>query len=608
MADDKPLNGETPEEEDGGFASEEGGLGNLPPLSDFESSAGGMDSNLPPLGSMDSDGGEGLPAPGSDGGLPPVSDIPIETPVPTGGNVKAAPPGFEGTDAFDTSGSDGGLDTPLETPAESDGTGFQDLGADSDFTPETPEVAPPGPDSDMETPMFDSAFGGASDFSGAADTSAPTQAMETPMFGADAQAPGEGFGDEAGFDADAFNAGAGAIGADDGTPAPDFSPDTGAAMPEMAAAPETPQPPAKKGKVKKSGGGGIMGKLVAAILCIIGIAIGLFVGPMVAHNYFQMPGQPNPYVEDVDGLNGQISGLNKQLQKLKEDLAKYKADTGGQTAEEMLAELNNMKEELEGLTSQKEALDKQISDTETKLADAETTLEETEQELAETTAAYEERQNQLAITQAREAGLSDEVLRLQRLVGNLENANARRLLTKETLQSNINELVIQVREGNPLTPSQYSRRARMARVEALQQRVTGANWVSPELLEAYTSLYIDELNIAASREYFFAKIPVVDRFGTKDTRWAECLMNGGWSTYYRTVDGEHVGVYQPVSGSTPARHEFVEISLSEVTKKKIENEIVAARTPGWEERLDALVERQAVTQNKSKVQEVMDSL
>ena len=103
--------------------------------------------------------------------FPPISDIPVETPIPGGGSPVVDTP------AFETPTSDTGLDTPS-------GAGFQDLAADSDFTPETPEVAPPGPDSDIDTPMFDSAFGGGTDFSDAADTSAPTQAMETPMFGA----------------------------------------------------------------------------------------------------------------------------------------------------------------------------------------------------------------------------------------------------------------------------------------------------------------------------------------------------------------------------------------------------------------------------------------
>ncbi len=77
----------------GALTGGDSGLGNLPPLSDFESSAGGggFDSGLPPLSAID---------PSSDkdrisiGGLPPISDIPVETPIPTGGAIR--PPSSPG--------------------------------------------------------------------------------------------------------------------------------------------------------------------------------------------------------------------------------------------------------------------------------------------------------------------------------------------------------------------------------------------------------------------------------------------------------------------------------------------------------------------------------
>ncbi len=278
MADDKSRNQQGDSEErkdeesdafgtadsgdsDFGALSGEGGesdLGNLPPLSDFESSAGGgFDSGLPPLSSIDSDSDKGEERVS---GLPPISDIPVETPQPTGGAVKPPPAEYGSTPVFGTPSSDSGLDTPS-------GTGFQDLSADSDFTPETPEVAPPGPESDIDTPLFDSAFGGTGGFSAAADTSAPTQAMETPMFGADQ-------GNQ-GFDADAFGSGAGSGGFDQGTPVPDFGPDT--AAPTAMTPPPAPQP-AKAGR-----GGGGKGVLVGIVALIIGLlAVGIFAGPVYA--------------------------------------------------------------------------------------------------------------------------------------------------------------------------------------------------------------------------------------------------------------------------------------------------------------------------------------
>ncbi|HQE84016.1 MAG TPA: hypothetical protein PLM14_13525, partial [Candidatus Hydrogenedentes bacterium] len=207
MADDKPKNGKgVPQEEEGagkGRFESDSGLGNLPPLSDFESTADTSDTNLPPLDGTDSGGDldKGTPS-----GLPPISDIPVETPVPSG-RGQAGPPDFESPSAFDTptSASDSALDTPQPE------TAFQDLAADSDFTPETPELGP-GPDTDMETPLFDSAFGSPETPHGIPDTGAPTQAMETPMFGADEE--------ELGFDEGAFTPGAGS-GFGSPTPAPD---------------------------------------------------------------------------------------------------------------------------------------------------------------------------------------------------------------------------------------------------------------------------------------------------------------------------------------------------------------------------------------------------
>ena len=181
--------------------ADDSGLGNLPPLSDFDSGSGlDPDAELPPLGNFETrDSGMS--------GLPPLGEIPIETPNPSGGNIRPAPPGFEGS----ASGipSFGGR-----------GTGFQDLAADSDFSPETPDIGP-GPDTSLDTPIFDSAFGPSDSsftFTPATPTPAPTQAMETPVFG-EQDFGGGGGGVIGGFTAPTGGA--------SGTPVPDFGPDTG---------------------------------------------------------------------------------------------------------------------------------------------------------------------------------------------------------------------------------------------------------------------------------------------------------------------------------------------------------------------------------------------
>ncbi len=592
MADKQRPFGEGEAEKDDGFGTGgsdfgaltggEGGLGNLPPLSDFESSAGkDFDSGLPPLSGIDMDSGRRGPD-----GLPPISDIPVETPIPTGGNIKAAPASFGSTPAFGTpSGS--GLDTP------SAGSAFQDLAADSDFTPETPEMAPPGPDSDIDTPLFDSAFGGAGTFSGAADTSAPTQAMETPMFGA---SPG-------GFDADAFTGvtNGGGRGFDAGTPLPDFGPDTAA---PTAVTPPPVSPKAPAAAPARGGKGGGTGKtvLAAAVCLVVGLVAGDFVEPYI-------PAVPYPTKTALDTANTKIEGLEKQVAEL---VRTKPTDGGEQLSPEQINELIKQRDELnkgiEDLSKQRDDLTGQVDAKSLDLAKVTEDLDKKNEEFVTAEADYEQLVNDTAITRARKEGLEAESERLQVLVGKLEDANQRRILTKATLDSNIDQLAILVNESCPLSPEEFSRDARIARVNALDQKSAGMNWVDPALLDEYTALYTQELEIAKSRKYFFAKIPVTDRFGSPSMIWAECLMNGNWSVYYRTMDGSHMGVYQNVErGSGPAKFAFVDV-VDEIATKQIETEVFAARPEGYQEKLEQIAKKQLSTDDKTELQKKYDSL
>jgi len=649
MADDKVQNGDgTPEDEqqsDGGaFESDDFGsltdggdtesgsdLGNLPPLSDFESSEAPLtDSNLPPLGSLDSDGDA------SSGGLPPISDIPVETPAPSGGYIKPPPPGFESDKPMDTpSGfdtpssdggfttptSDGGLDTPtgdtsfqglnqsggafetptsdsdLETPQRSEAS-FQDLAADSDFTPETPEIAP-GPDSDLETPMFDSAFGttseGTGDFGGPVpDTSAPTQAMETPMFD---EQPAASAG--VGFDEGAFgDQGDMAM----GTPAPDFSPDTPApappppgAIPEVQPTPVATKPP-KSGSIVMT----IVGMLV---VFVIGSGIGLFVGPMLSQSVTMIP---NPLRQVVADKEQEVTRLQSQLDRIT-DKGPTEPKLTPEQIEELIKQRDQLTAEIDKLTPQLTTLTAQVEEAKTELAGLEEEIEYQNEQYVLAQQDYEELVNQTSIVRARRDGLSAEVARLQDLVGGLEDADVRRTATKDTLVSNVEQLAIMVREGIPLTPEKYARDRRIADVEALKRRVQNAKWVAPELLEEYTRVYLSELGIAGARDYFYARIPTKDRFGTPADLWAECLMNGNWSVYYRTLDGKHIGSYMNTAQAGSPDYQFVE-NFSPTVLKQIEGEIVTARPKDWEQKVSMLVERQLMTQEKTRWQEVHDSM
>jgi hypothetical protein len=581
MADDKGRNqGDSDEREDetDGFGTADSGdsdlesgnsgLGNLPPLSDFESSAGGgFDSGLPPLSSIDSDSDR-------PSGLPPISDIPVETPQPTGGAIKPRPPEYDSTPVFGTPSSDSGLDTPS-------GTGFQDLSADSDFTPETPEVAPPGPESDIDTPLFDSAFGGTGGFSAAADTSAPTQAMETPMFGAD---------QNQGFDADAFGSGAGATGGyEQGTPVPDFGPDT--AAPTAMTPPPAAYPPTGKG-------GGGKAVLVGIAALVLGLIAGVFAGPFV-------PGLPNPAASEVEQLQTQLTELQRKYQ-----------DAIGRTTEEPLSQetidaLRAKEAELEAsigaLSGQLETAQSEYTAVSADLDAARTELEQTNAEFVQAQDDLDRVQNETAITQARRDGLEAEVTRLEGLTGQLEAANERRMITKDTLESNLERLEILVNEASPLAPQKYSRDARIAAVANLKQQAQNMNWVDASLLDAYTALYIQELEIGRSREYFFARLPVTDRFGTTTMSWAECVMNGNWGVYYRTLDGEHVGVYQSTATHGSPDFKFIDVR-DESARSNIEAQIFASRTEGFEEKLELLAKKQLVVDDRTPFQKNFESL
>lgn len=565
MADDNLPGDEENYDDDADF----GGLGSLPPLSEFDSEPASSDT-----------GDEDSPM----GGLPPISELSVETPSPTGGNIRATPPEYADASDFDTPVSDGNLDTP-EPPA-SDAMSFQDLAADSDFSPETPEIGP-GPDSDIDTPMFDSAFGGGGDFdSGGSDTPAPTRAMETPMF--TNASGGDMFG---GTPAGGVSGG----GFDAGTPIPDFSPDTNApsaaAGMSMAAAPA----PSRRG-------GGILSTLVVGSIALL---IGLAIAPF--NTFVALPWDSN--ATKLAEKDGTISDLQAKVTKYESAI---NAGSGAGTL---------TPEEISALVEKKNNLDSQIAAAEDKLGQSiadlddkvetvqqlEADIEAKTQEYRDVEEEFQSLENEMALVNARYEGLSSEVGRLSEQVGLLEDANTRRLMTKETLEHNIDRLLILVKEGLPLTPPKYNREERIGAVQALKDRVIAAKWVEPALLDSYTSLYESELSISASTEYFVARIPVEDRFGTVSRKWAECLMDGNKRVYYMTIDGVNAGVYQSNGEGAAAQFEFSN-ALSEQGQAEIREKITNSRIDDYELLLEKLGHKQAVTEKDTPLQKLFGSL
>lgn len=609
MADDNLFGAETPEEKKrkDDLGNEGSGLGNLPPLSDFDSGGGlEADIELPPLGSFESHE--------SGGGLPPVGDIPLETPNPAGGNIKAPPPGFE------SSGLDSGQTSSFGLGRG--GTGFQDLAADSDFSPETPDIGP-GPDSSLDTPIFDSAFGPSdSNFSFGSQTPAPTQAMETPVFG-DAD-----FGGGAGAaigGAAIGGAAAGGFGTPPtGTPMPDFGPDTGfgggagmdfggggGAAGFGGALGEPSGGGGRKGASRsvaaKKGGISPMVVLVTWLVFILG---GLLARPFLDQYLAFLPDAlQSPLKQQVAEKDMTIASLNSRIVALQN--IQPTDGTGVEISEERRIELEKIitekTQQAQQAESQLEATTATLNERRSQLAAVEQDIADKNEEFANAQAVYDDLRNETAIIQARQRGLVAEVDRLTGYVGELDEANARRVATKEALVHNIDRLLIQVKESIPLAPQKYEYNARIQQVQALRDKSAASNWVSPELQEEYTSLYLKELEMARSSEYFFANLPVTDALGTTTSKWAECLMRGNWGVYYRTLDGKNIGVYENLGTVDTPRWGFRE-NLPDDAKSHIEMTVISNRVPDFQNKVQMLAERQVASQDGTIWQRNFDAL
>lgn len=596
MADEK-----NPQEESPKDASSDSGLGNLPPLSDFDSQDGAnSDGGLPPLGGFESQDAHSdldLGTPSDAGTQSPVSDIDIvNTPAqkPPAQQSFGTPPG--GSDTF----SSGGM-----ANQDSGGTGFQDLAADSDFSPETPEIGP-GPDSNVDTPMFDSAFGGgdlpsgdSGGFGSGMDTPAPTQAMETPMFGGGTP-PAGGAGGGGGFDAGGsfggFNApGGGGGGFDTGTPPPDFGPDT-----DLQTAGMPPTGGDTGGK--KGAGAGVMAA-VGLVALLLGIVGGSYLAPM-------LPAVLNPQASEKEALERQVTNLNQQLNELREleRQGDGKTPISPQEVERLQREIVRLTEEETQLSGRVETLNADVSERQRELDLIQQDISEKNEEFLTAQEKFEELQNETAITQARQKGLVKEVDRLTGFVGELEVANERRKATKGALEHNIDRLLIQVKESLPLTPEKFDHQQRLAKVESLRSRAAQANWVTPELQQDYTNIYLEELAVSQASEYFFARLGVRDEYGNRAFKWAECLMQGNWGVLYRTLDGKNIGVFTDLSNGEGAVRWGYKEDFSKQSVRELEDRIIASRVDDWESKVAILAEKQLAAQEGTSWQRNFESL
>jgi len=446
--------------------------------------------------------------------------------------------------------------------------------------------------------MFDSAFGGDSDdFStgGGTGTSAPTQAMETPLFGSK---PEVDTGGGMGFDDDAFGMPTPDVGADAGTPVPDFSPDTG-----TGGMPDTGMPPVAMGAPPKKRGGAI-GMLVKVLILLLVAVVGFAASPFLIDKISFLP---NPQGDTIADLEGKNSQLQRDLGRALEARGQ---DTKGLSPEQLnvlLTDYENAKTNLNSIQSDLGAARGEYTDLESDLVFINADIEEKIGQFVEAQEALEDVVNETVITRAQYDGLIAENSRLTDVVGELEVANSRRQATKDTLLHNIDLLVVQIQGGSPLAPERFNHAGRLAKVTALRDKVARAKWVDPQLLDQFTNLYLAELGIASSREYFFARIPVHDQLDIVRYIWAECLMNGNWSVYYSTIDGKHVGSYENAAGSGPPRYEFRE-ELPGGMRGDISDAIKASRVQGYEEKVAVLQQKQKIYDDKTRMQTSFSSL
>ena len=171
----------------------------------------------------------------------------------------------------------------------------------------------------------------------------------------------------------------------------------------------------------------------------------------------------------------------------------------------------------------------------------------------------------------------------------------------------MDRLLIHVQDSMPLTPDKDSHTVRVADVQAFREKVRNAPWVTPELMQEYTSLYLRELEVSQQEEYFFARMPVLDRFGNRTQKWAEALMLGNRAVYFRSLDGKNVGLYSNIGTAETPRWTVQEIH-DRPLREGIQSRVFQARVPGFEEKVQHLAERELAGMEGTAFQRAFSSL
>jgi len=426
--------------------------------------------------------------------------------------------------------------------------------------------------------------------------------METPMFGSAGAPPRGGLG----FDDDAFGAGAfggsqpaagagfaGGMAFDSGTPAPDFSPDT-----ELQAAVPLPTPGEAPGRKKAKGGS----PMLALALAVVGLVSGVVAAP-----YLPLAFLPNPTRDKLVQAEAEVVKQKAEVTKKEEIIKKYEAI--GPTAEGTKIS----PEQLDKLRADIQEAQKTLSDTLASLESKKAEQTDVEGKLATKSEEYEKAQkdyqdlsDESFLMSARLRGLDAEVERLSKFVVDLDAANQQRITAKDALLHSVDRLLIQIQEAMPLTPQKFAHQDRLKAAQALRQRIDGENWATPDLLNAYTDVYVKELQIAAAQEYFFANLPLTDRYGNRAEKWAECVMEGNSAVYYRSLDGLNAGIYRNTGSAETPSWQFCEV-VEPKEQEVITAKIAPLRIDGYEQKAQLLT-GQAVGKSKTPIKRIFSSL
>ena len=127
---------------------------------------------------------------------------------------------------------------------------------------------------------------------------------------------------------------------------------------------------------------------------------------------------------------------------------------------------------------------------------------------------------------------------------------------------------------------------RLEKVLKLKNELDNSKWVRPELLEEYTQLYLEELQIATQEKYFIAKIPLVEK-KKEVKKWAECVSIGSQLAYFETLDRTFTGVCRNTNPEGPVpRYEFI-VELPRTELMEIRDIMAQYRPEDYEQRIRA---------------------